>query len=61
MLVEKQDVEVNLQNDLNTLLIVDDDDEIRILLLDILQEQYNVLAATDGKDALDLLKKRIRI
>lgn len=59
VLVEKQDVEVNLQNDLNTLLIVDDDDEIRILLLDILQEQYNVLAATDGKDALDLLKKRI--
>lgn len=53
----KQGPETDLLHDLNTLLIVDDDDEIRILLSDILQERYNVLLASDGKEALEMLKK----
>ena len=55
--VEKLNADISLLNDLNTLLVVDDDNEIRMLLSDILQEKYNVLEASDGKEALDLLKE----
>lgn len=61
-LTEQQDVEspkqkVHLQEDMNTLLVIDDDPGIRLLLTDILQDQYNVLTVANGREALELLKK----
>lgn len=47
----------SLNNDKKTLLVVDDDDEIRIFLSDILEEEYNVLLASGGEEALMLLEK----
>ena len=56
---EKEEIKISLHDDFNTILVVDDDDEIRMLLSDILQEQYNILVASNGIEALDILKKRI--
>lgn len=53
--VEKQN---EIQDKSNTILIIDDDDDIRLFLTDILQDEYNVLSASDGISALDLLKKQ---
>ena len=56
---EKEEIKISSHDDFNTILVVDDDDEIRMLLSDILQEQYNILVASNGIEALDILKKRI--
>ena len=42
-----------------TVLVVDDDAEVRELLADILRGKYNVLAVPDAREALELLKLRI--
>ena len=46
-------------SDLNPILIVDDDDAIRILVSRVLRrEQYEVAQAINGRDALDQLRTR---
>lgn len=46
-------------DELRTVLVVDDDAEVRELLADILREKYNVLTVPDAREALELLKLRI--
>lgn len=41
-----------------TILVVDDDPVIVDLISSLLEEDYSVLAAYDGRDALQLLKKQ---
>lgn len=41
----------------HSILIVDDDSNIRLLLQKILEEEYEILAAGDGLDAQDVLKQ----
>jgi len=41
-----------------TILIVDDDDDIRDYLSDMFCEDYNILCASNGQDALDIMKKK---
>ncbi len=48
-----------LSDELRTILVVDDDAEVRELLADILRGKYNVLAVPDAREALELLKLRI--
>lgn len=39
-----------------TLMIVDDDDELRLYLASVLSETYNILTASDGEEALQILR-----
>ena len=39
-----------------TIMIVDDDDDLRLYLASILSESYKVLTASDGEEAMDMLK-----
>ncbi len=46
----------------NTVLVVDDEKEIRDLIeIYLLNSGYNVIKAEDGKEALDILKRKIFI
>ena len=40
-----------------TILIVDDAELNRAVLSDILQEDYNIIEAADGTEAIEILKK----
>ena len=44
--------------DKRTLLIIEDDEINREFLIEILKEKYQVLSADNGKEGLDILKKR---
>lgn len=57
--IEDHQTRMHLQGDRHMLLVVDDDDGIRTLLSDILQEQYDIIVASSGKEALELLKMQI--
>lgn len=50
-------IDEKIENNLNSILIVDDDDDLRMLLIDILKDDYNVLLASNGLEALDVLSK----
>lgn len=46
------------QRTCTTILVVEDDDDIRSVILDLLEsEGYYTMAATNGKEALDILNK----
>ena len=54
----KQAIIENLQgNKRKSILIVEDDPDIRFLLKDLLHEEYNVYEAADGRKALELIEK----
>src|SRR5690606_23669346 len=40
-----------------TLLVVDDDKQIREYLVNLFKSEYNILTATNGEEAFDLVKK----
>ncbi len=42
-----------------TILLVDDNDDLLVFLSDFLNKKYNVLTARDGKEALKIVQKRI--
>lgn len=46
--------------DKRTLLIIDDNDTNRQFLVEILQEKYYILTASNGRDGLDILKKNVQ-
>lgn len=48
----------NRMNEVNTLLIVDDVDINRDILVDIFKEQFNILEAENGEVAISILKDR---
>ena len=45
-----------MSSDRHTVLVVDDEEDIRLVLEDILAVRYRVLCATDGQAALDLIQ-----
>lgn len=51
--------ETIISDELNTVLVVDDDEEVRELLADILRGKYNVLGVPDACKAIELLQLRI--
>jgi PleD family two-component response regulator len=52
---------MNVEGKLNTVLIVDDHPATRKLLEDILGHQYHVLIASNGREALDLVRDNPQI
>lgn len=47
---------------MNTVLVVDDDSEIRdVIHVYLRNERYHVIEAADGLEALDVIKKRLFI
>lgn len=46
------------ENKRSTILLVEDNDEVRGFLVELLNEEYIVLEATDGKDALAVIKRQ---
>lgn len=42
----------------NTVLIVDDEEIIKLTLKDVLKKEYTVLCASNGQEALDILNKK---
>ena len=55
---ENEEVPVAIDNLLHTILVVEDDPEMRGYLAKELAEQYNVLVAANGEDALQLVDKQ---
>ena len=43
----------------NSILVVDDDDELRELLRSLLAPEYDICTASDGRHALDLMARRV--
>ena len=41
----------------NTVLIVDDEEIIKLTLKDVLKKEYTVLCASNGQEALDIISK----
>lgn len=57
---QAKEVEESVFSDeLYTVLVVDDDAEVRELLSDILRGKYNVLSVSDAREAIELLQLRI--
>lgn len=44
--------------DRNTVLIVDDEEIMKVTLRDVLKDEYTVLCASNGQEALDILGKK---
>lgn len=46
-----------MQND--TILIIDDDNISRTMLADIFRDEYKILEANNGKEGIELLRKKL--
>ena len=55
---ENEEVPVAIDNLLHTILVVEDDPDMRGYLAKELSEEYNVLVAANGEDALQLVEKQ---
>jgi CheY-like chemotaxis protein len=45
--------------DQKNILVVDDEEDLREILIDMLEDlDYNIVEASNGKDALDIIKKQ---
>ena len=53
-----EEIPASIDNQLHTVLVVEDDPEMRGYLAKELSEQYNVLVAANGEDALDLVESQ---
>jgi two-component system, chemotaxis family, chemotaxis protein CheY len=49
---------MNLQyNNRKTILVVDDEESIRMLIVSLLEQDYNIITVSDGEEALDYMNK----
>ena len=53
----KDDIKNTSINDRKTILVVDDEESIRMLMVSLLGRDYNVVTMSDGQDALEYLSK----
>ena len=56
---QEEDIEC-VEDKQNTLLIVEDNEELLQLMIRLLQREYNVISALNGKEALDILNNQER-